>query len=95
MFKDKNNAIESTNFFHIFNDMETNIVLNQIGNTPLVRLKQASRINRLSHLRKSRIFQPRRSVKDRAALFIVQDAIKESLFLKVEQLLKEQLEIQE
>ena len=39
----KKNAIESKNF-HIFNTMDTNTIISQIGNTPLVKLKQASEL---------------------------------------------------
>ena len=62
--------------------METNIVLNQIGNTPLVRLKQASELTGCHIYGKAEYFNPGESVKDRAALFIVQDAIKRKLISK-------------
>ena len=59
--------------------MDTNTVLNQIGNTPLVRLKQASELTGCHIYGKAEYFNPGESVKDRAALFIVQDAIKRKL----------------
>ena len=62
--------------------METNTVLNQIGNTPLVRLKQASELTGCHIDGKAEYFNPGESVKDRAALFIVQDAIKRKLISK-------------
>jgi len=62
--------------------METNIVLNQIGNTPLVRLKQASELTGCHIYGKAEYFNPGESIKDRAALFIVQDAIKRKLISK-------------
>ena len=62
--------------------METNTVLNQIGNTPLVRLKQASELTGCHIYGKAEYFNPGESVKDRAALFIVQDAIKRKLISK-------------
>jgi cysteine synthase A len=62
--------------------METNIVLNQIGNTPLVRLKQASELTGCHIYGKAEYFNPGESVKDRAALFIVKDAIKKKLITK-------------
>jgi cysteine synthase A len=62
--------------------METNIVLNQIGNTPLVRLKQASDLTGCNIYGKAEYFNPGESVKDRAALFIVQDAINRKLISK-------------
>ena len=75
--------------------METNSVISQIGNTPLVRLKQASDLTGCNIYGKAEYFNPGRSVKDRAALFIVEDAIKRNLFRKEELLLREQLEILE
>ena len=62
--------------------METNSVLSQIGNTPLVRLKQASELTGCNIYGKAEYFNPGESVKDRAALFIVQDAIKRKLISK-------------
>ena len=62
--------------------MDTNTVLNQIGNTPLVRLKQASELTGCHIYGKAEYFNPGESVKDRAALFIVQDAIKRKLITK-------------
>ena len=62
--------------------METNTVLSQIGNTPLVRLKQASEITDCHIYGKAEYFNPGESVKDRAALFIVQDAINRKLISK-------------
>jgi cysteine synthase len=62
--------------------MENNVVLSQIGNTPLVRLKQASELTGCNIYGKAEYFNPGESVKDRAALFIVQDAIKKKLITK-------------
>ena len=62
--------------------METNSVLTQIGNTPLVRLKQASELTNCNIYGKAEYFNPGESVKDRAALFIVKDAIKRKLISK-------------
>ncbi len=62
--------------------METNSVLSQIGNTPLVRLKQASELTGCNIYGKAEYFNPGESVKDRAALFIVQDAINRKLISK-------------
>ncbi len=56
--------------------MEINNILNQIGNTPLVKLKQASEVTNCNIYGKAEYFNPGESVKDRAALFIVQDALK-------------------
>jgi len=57
-------------------------VLNQIGNTPLVRLKQASELTGCHIYGKAEYFNPGESVKDRAALFIVQDALNRKLISK-------------
>ena len=62
--------------------MDNNIVLTQIGNTPLVRLKQASELTGCNIYGKAEYFNPGESVKDRAALFIVQDAVKRKLISK-------------
>ena len=62
--------------------MDTNNVLNQIGNTPLVRLKQPSELTGCHIYGKAEYFNPGESVKDRAALFIVQDALKRKLIAK-------------
>jgi cysteine synthase A len=51
-------------------------VIAAIGNTPLIRLKHASEITGCEILGKAEFLNPGQSVKDRAALFIVQDAIR-------------------
>ena len=62
--------------------MDNKVILSQIGNTPLVRLKQASELTNCDIYGKAEYFNPGESVKDRAALFIVQDAIKKKLISK-------------
>ena len=62
--------------------METNSNISKIGNTPLVRLKQASELTGCDIYGKAEYFNPGESVKDRAALFIVEDAIKRKLINK-------------
>ena len=62
--------------------MDTNSLLSQIGNTPLVRLKQASELTGCHIYGKAEYFNPGESVKDRAALFIVQNALKKQLISK-------------
>ena len=57
--------------------MDNNSILNKVGNTPLVRLKQASELTGCN-IWKSRIYEPSESIKDRAALFIVKDALEKS-----------------
>tara|TARA_B100000579_G_scaffold425814_1_gene432080 strand:+ start:675 stop:1670 length:996 start_codon:yes stop_codon:yes gene_type:complete len=62
--------------------MENNSVLSQIGNTPLVKLIQASELTGCNIYGKAEYFNPGESVKDRAALFIVKDALKKKLISK-------------
>ena len=62
--------------------MENNTILSQIGNTPLVKLKQASELTGCNIYGKAEYFNPGESVKDRAALFIVKDALKRKLISK-------------
>ena len=56
--------------------MDNQSVLKLIGNTPLVKLKQASELTNCNIYGKAEYLNPGESVKDRAALFIVEDAIK-------------------
>ena len=46
-----------------------------VGNTPLIRLKAASELTGCTILGKAEFMNPGQSVKDRAALFIIRDAI--------------------
>jgi cysteine synthase A len=46
-----------------------------IGNTPLIRLKRASELTGCEILGKAEFMNPGQSVKDRAALFIIKDAL--------------------
>ena len=62
--------------------METNSVISQIGNTPLVKLKQASELTGCNIYGKAEYFNPGESVKDRAALFIIKDAFEKKLISK-------------
>src|SRR3977135_634884 len=55
---------------HINND-----VVEAIGNTPLIKLKRASEETGCNILGKAEFMNPGQSVKDRAALFIIRDAI--------------------
>jgi cysteine synthase A len=51
-------------------------VLEAIGNTPLIRLRRASEETGCEILGKCEFLNPGQSVKDRAALFIIQDALR-------------------
>jgi len=54
-------------------------VLEAIGDTPLIRLRQASELTGCTILGKAEFMNPGQSVKDRAALFIVRDAERNGL----------------
>ena len=56
-------------------DIRHNII-DAIGNTPLIQLRKASELTGCTILGKAEFMNPGQSVKDRAALFIVKDAIK-------------------
>ena len=51
-------------------------VIAAIGNTPLIRLNRASEMTGCEILGKAEFLNPGQSVKDRAALFIIQDALR-------------------
>ena len=51
-------------------------IMDAIGNTPLIKLKRASEETGCTILGKAEFMNPGQSVKDRAALFIINDAIK-------------------
>ena len=53
-----------------------NGIVEAIGNTPLIRLKRVSEATGCTILGKAEFMNPGQSVKDRAALFIIEDAIK-------------------
>ena len=53
----------------------TSDIIAAIGNTPLIKLKQASQLTGCTILGKAEFMNPGQSVKDRAALFIIKDAI--------------------
>ena len=56
--------------------MENSNILTQIGNTPLIKLKQASELTKCNIYGKAEYFNPGESIKDRAALFIIKDDLK-------------------
>ena len=49
-------------------------VIAAIGNTPLIKLQQASELTGCTILGKAEFMNPGQSVKDRAALYIIKDA---------------------
>lgn len=55
--------------------MIRNSTIDAIGNTPLIRLKAASEATGCEILGKAEFMNPGQSVKDRAGLFIIQDAV--------------------
>src|SRR5690349_24136066 len=52
--------------------------IDTIGNTPLIKLKKASELTGCTILGKAEFMNPGQSVKDRAAIFIIKDAIAKS-----------------
>ncbi len=54
-------------------------VVAAIGNTPLIKLREASEATGCTILGKAEFMNPGQSVKDRAALFIIRDAVKRGL----------------
>ena len=50
-------------------------MIEAIGNTPLIKLKKASEISGCTILGKAEFMNPGQSVKDRAALYIIKDAV--------------------
>jgi cysteine synthase A len=53
-------------------------IVDAIGNTPLIKLKRASAITGCTILGKAEFMNPGQSVKDRAALFIIKDAVRKN-----------------
>ena len=60
----------------------THSTLDLIGNTPLIRLNQASEETGCEIYGKAEFLNPGQSVKDRAALYIIRDAEKRGLLQK-------------
>ncbi len=54
----------------------SNGIIEAIGNTPLIKLRRVSEATGCTILGKAEFMNPGQSVKDRAALFIIEDAIK-------------------
>ena len=54
----------------------SNGIIEAIGNTPLIKLQRVSATTGCTILGKAEFMNPGQSVKDRAALFIIQDAVK-------------------
>lgn len=50
-------------------------MIEAIGNTPLIKLKKASEVSGCTILGKAEFMNPGQSVKDRAALYIIKDAV--------------------
>ncbi len=62
--------------------MSTTSLISKIGNTPLIYLKKASEISGCKIFGKAEFLNPGESVKDRAALYILNDAIKNNKLKK-------------
>ena len=54
----------------------SNGIVEAIGNTPLIKLERVSAATGCTILGKAEFMNPGQSVKDRAALFIIEDAVK-------------------
>src|SRR5262245_50018517 len=54
-------------------------IVEAIGNTPLIKLKRVSAATGCTILGKAEFMNPGQSVKDRAALFIIEDAVRRGL----------------
>ncbi len=63
------------------NEAAQHSVIEAIGNTPLIKLKKASELTGCTILGKAEFLNPGQSVKDRAALFIIRDAIERKKLL--------------
>lgn len=50
-------------------------IVDAVGNTPLVRLQEASEQTGCTILGKAEFMNPGQSVKDRAAVFLIEDAL--------------------
>ena len=59
--------------------MIRNSTLDAIGNTPLIKLQRASELTGCTILGKAEFMNPGQSVKDRAGLFIIEDAVARGL----------------
>ena len=59
--------------------MNKTSVIDLIGNTPLIYLKKPSEISGCNIYGKAEFLNPGQSVKDRAALYIINDALKKNL----------------
>ena len=55
-------------------------IINEVGNTPLIKLKKASEITKCNILGKAEFLNPGQSIKDRAALYILKEFEKEKFF---------------
>ncbi len=60
-----------------FNNFSESII-HEVGNTPLIKLKKASEITGCNILGKAEFLNPGQSIKDRAALFIINDINKKN-----------------
>ena len=55
-------------------------IISAVGNTPLIKLKKASEITQCNILGKAEFLNPGQSIKDRAALFIINELKKKQYF---------------
>ena len=55
-------------------------IINEVGNTPLIKLKKASEITGCNILGKAEFLNPGQSIKDRAALFMIKEIDKKATY---------------
>ena len=55
------------------------VVLGSVGNTPLIKLEEASKVTGCNIMVKAEMMNPGGSVKDRAALYLIKDAEEKGL----------------
>ena len=65
----KNQQIRMYKKLNSFSDS----IIDEVGNTPLIKLKKASEITQCNILGKAEFLNPGQSIKDRAALYIIKE----------------------
>ena len=56
-------------------------IVEEVGNTPLIKLRKASEITQCNILGKAEFLNPGQSVKDRTALYIIKEIEKEKILI--------------
>ena len=58
-------------------------IIEEVGNTPLIKLRKASELTQCNILGKAEFLNPGQSVKDRTALYIIKERLKRKKILIV------------